>query len=368
MQVQNLRLEQYRNFVLQEIDFCPGTNLLFGSNGQGKTNLLEAIYLLGYGRSFRTATPKDCIRHEQQRSSVSGKIAHGSRRLELGVNLSRVEDKQLLLFGKSVGLGEFIGSLHVMAFTQEHLKVVRGGPLERRAFLDRGMITAYPSHMRRLAIYGRTLKQRNRMLSEALAGGGRVDEILLESWDEKLVQEGSRIVADRQRYVDEIQEELRQSQWSPETLEIQYASAIAGTSREFDDIETEFGRRLRQRKPVDERRGYTSIGPHRDDLNLMLAGKALGEFGSAGQQRSCLLSLYFAQMEIHRKACGFYPVFLMDDVEAELDDRRLQAFLQHLACRTQTFLTTAKEHALPPLGEDTRKYLVQAGTVHPVTA
>lgn len=144
MQVLNLRLYQYRNFGLQEIDLCPGTSLFFGQNGQGKTNLLEAIYLLGYGKSFRTATPRDCIQHGKQECRLQGRIEHGATIRELGITIPLEQEKQLLLHRKPVGPAEFIGNLHALAFTQEHLKIVRSGPVERRSFLDRAMITVFP--------------------------------------------------------------------------------------------------------------------------------------------------------------------------------------------------------------------------------
>jgi DNA replication and repair protein RecF len=363
VQVLNLRIYQYRNFDPQEIEFCPGTNLLFGWNGQGKTNLLEAIYLLGYGRSFRTNNPQECIQHRQQECALEGKVAHGAAVREVGISISRERGKQLLLYRKPVDLGQFIGSLHVLAFTQEHLKVVRGGPSERRAFLDRAMISIYPGHMQRLAAYCRTLKHRNHMLGAALAHGRKLDPTLLESWNEKLIREGIRILSNRRHYVEEIRKELAHDFWNHETLEIQYASTVPAEGNGMDEIETGFQRRLGETRSLDERRGFTSVGPHRDDLRLLLDGKSLADFGSAGQQRSWLLSLYLSQMEIHRKSCGFFPVFLMDDVEAELDDRRLQVFLGYLSGRTQTFLTTAKERALPPLDSEARRFRVGEGKI-----
>lgn len=364
MQVLNLRLYQYRNFGLQEVDFCPGTSLFFGQNGQGKTNLLEAIYLLGYGKSFRTATPRDCIQHGKHECRLQGRIGHGATIRELGITISLGQEKQLLLHGKPAGPSEFIGNLHALAFTQEHLKIVRGGPAERRSFLDRAMINIFPGHVPGLVAYDRALKQRNRLLGEALVSGRRTDSELLDSWDESLIREGSQILCNRRRYVERMKRELINPFCSTESLEIQYESAAAGSGLDSRDVEREFRQKLRAARRLDERKGFTTVGPHRDDLRLLLNKKPLADFGSAGQQRSCLLSLCFAQMEIHLKTCGFYPVFLMDDVEAELDDRRLQAFLEHISRKTQTFLTTAKEHVLPRIGHDVSQFHVHEGRIN----
>jgi DNA replication and repair protein RecF len=363
VQVLRLRLHQFRNLDRQEVDFCPGTNLFFGQNGQGKTNLLEAIYMLGYGRSFRTPAPRDCVRHGSDQCSLEGKAEHFGMVRELGVSITSVGEKKLSLHRKPCTLAEFIGNLHVLAFTQEHLKVVRGGPAERRAFLDRAMITVYAGHMQRLAAYGRALKQRNRLLAAAAGRGVRADHDLLDSWDETLVREGSRIISDRRRYVEEMKRELANPFAAGEELEIRYASSAAAEGYDPREIELAFREKLSAARTADERKGFTSAGPHRDDLKLILNNISLADFGSAGQQRSSLLSLYFAQMEIHRRMCGHYPVFLMDDVEAELDDQRLQAFFRHVAQRTQTFLTTAKEKILPPLAADCRRYHVHLGTI-----
>jgi DNA replication and repair protein RecF len=363
--VRKLRLTRYRNFTSQEVEFCPGTNLFLGENGQGKTNLLEAIYLFGYARSFRTSAVKECIQHGSQECVLNAEIAHGSILRALGISISLAGDKQLMLHRKPVGLAEFIGNLHSLAFTQEHLKVVRGGPGERRAFLDRAMVTVCPGHLQRLTSYARALKQRNHLLAAALASGRTADGRLLDSWDEKLAEEGSHVLLNRQEYVGRIKQELVNAFSDTETLEIDYEATGADTAGGSGRGKEAFLGRLAAARARDEKRGFTSVGPHRDDVKLLLNGKKIADFGSAGQQRSCLLTLYFAQMEIHRKTCGFYPVFLMDDVEAELDDRRLRAFLEHLSHRTQTFLTTAKERALPSLGADALRFRVREGRICP---
>ncbi len=363
MQALNLRLNQFRNFDTLETEFCPGTNLFLGQNGQGKTNLLEAIYFLGYAKSFRTAAPRECIRHQNRECTVNATIEHGLINRDLGVRISLAENKQLFLHRKLVGLGEFIGKFHALAFTQEHLKVVRGGPAERRAFLDRALVNVCPTHMQHLAGYGRALQQRNHLLSSALARGRKVDGTLLSSWDEKLIEEGSHVVLHRLTYVDDMKQETVNAFSDSEILELAYSSTIPLEDRDVGRIRDGLRTKLSAVRSMDERKGFTTTGPHRDDLTLLLNGKSLSNFGSAGQQRSCLLSLYFAQMEIHYKTCGFYPVFLMDDVEAELDERRLKAFLEYLSHRSQTFLTTAKEHALPPLGSDACRFRVEMGRI-----
>jgi DNA replication and repair protein RecF len=356
-----LRLYNYRNIEEVEIYPSAGTNLFSGLNGQGKTNLLESIYLLGYGKSFRTSTPKDCIRSGYPECLVEGTIEHGKLTRDLKIVISATE-KKLFLLGKPAPLDEFVGSLHLLAFTHEHLNVVRGAPADRRAFLDRAMVTLYPGHIHQLAAYGRALKQRNRVLAAA-RDGSRIDAVLLDSWEEALVRPGARIISNRQSYSERMKQELPRGLFGSEELKMHYLSTIAVENSDPHEIEKKFRERLIQSRPNDRRTGFTSAGPHRDDLKLFVNGKSLADFGSAGQQRSSLLSLYFSQMEIHLKVHGHYPVFLVDDAEAELDEQRLRKFLQYLAERTQIFLTSAKEFLLSAVPQGTRHFEVSNGVV-----
>ena len=362
MQLTKLRLFNYRNIGELELFPSAGTNLFSGKNGQGKTNLLESIYLLGYGKSFRTSTPKDCIQHNQNQCSVEGIVEHGNLTRDLKISISH-EEKKLFLLGKSAPIDQFVGNLHLLAFTHEHLKVVRSGPADRRAFLDRAMVTLYPGHISHLAAYERALKQRNRVLAAGRDGNARIDNNLLDSWDESLVRPGARILWNRRQYTEEMKQQLPQGLFGMDVLKMHYLSTVTTDDAEVAQIEGQFRERLVQARSNDLRTGFTSVGPHRDDLKLFVNGKSLVDFGSAGQQRSGLLSLYFAQMEIHCKFHGHYPVFLVDDAEAELDEQRLRTFLQYISERTQLFLTSAKAFLLPLVPEDTRCFDVRDGTV-----
>jgi len=365
VQLTRLRLFQYRNIRDLEIFPSGGISLFAGRNGQGKTNLLEAIYFLAYGKSFRTAVPRECIRHGEVECRVEGTVVHGALTRDLQVSITGTE-KRLSLLGKPVTLEEFVGNLHLMAFTQEHVKVVRGGPADRRAFLDRAMVTLYPGHIACLAAYGRSLKQRNKILAAAREEQSVYDEKLLDSWDEALVGPGARILWNRLRYVERMKRELPQGLFDGEILKMHYLSSVAAEEDDVPQIEESFRCHLLRVRARDRSNGFTSVGPHRDDLKLYLNGKSLPDFGSAGQQRSALLALYFSQMEIHRQLHGFYPVFLVDDAEAELDPHRLEIFLDYLLQRSQTFLTSAKDFLLSAVAEKASRYEVRSGMATPV--
>ncbi|HTY61716.1 MAG TPA: DNA replication/repair protein RecF [Acidobacteriota bacterium] len=365
MKLTRLRLFNYRNIGEVEIIPSADANLFSGRNGQGKTNLLESIYLLGYGKSFRTANPKDCIQHGRSECRVEGTVEHGTLSRTLQVTITQI-DKKLFLLGKQVPLDEFVGHLHILAFTREHLNVVRGAPADRRAFLDRAMVTLFPGHVHYLAAYSRSLKQRNRVLSSLREGSNPMDENLMDSWDEAVIKPGARILSNRMRYVEQMKQELPQGLFGAESLKMHYVSTITDEPLDVPAIEECFRQRLYRARTSDRKTGYTSVGPHRDDLKLYVNGKSLVDFGSSGQQRSCLLSLYFSQMEIHRKTHGHYPVFLVDDAEAELDTVRIDVFLKFLSQRTQTFLTSAKDFLLPSIPERTTHFEVKNGEILPV--
>jgi DNA replication and repair protein RecF len=361
VQLTRLSLFQYRNIDHLEIFPSKGASLFVGCNGQGKTNLLEAIYMLGFGRSFRTATAKDCIQHGRSECRIEGTVTHGSLMRDLQVWITPVE-KKLMMLGKPVALDEFVGNLHLLAFTYHHLNVVRGGPADRRAFLDRAMAILYPGHVNALAGYGRALKQRNKILS-SFGGEESWDERLLDSWDEALVKPGARILWNRMRYVEQMKKELPQGLFGTETLKMHYFSTVTADDCDLPLLEERFRQRLLQVRTYDKKIAATTLGPHRDDLKLFVNGKSLADFGSAGQQRSSLLALYFSQMEIHRRIHGFYPVFLVDDAEAELDEVRLSKFFEYLSHRTQTFLTSAKDFLLSAAPRDASRFEVQAGSI-----
>jgi len=362
VRIVRIRLFQYRNLRDQDIAPGPGITLFSGLNGQGKTNILEAIYFLAFGRSFHTSAPKECVRHGETLCRVQGTIKRGSLSRDLAVAVSGAE-KKLFLMGKPAPLDEFVGNLHLFAFTHEHLGVVRGGPADRRAFLDRAMVSLYPGHLAGLAAYGRALKQRNNILSGIRDGKTTYESQLIDAWDEALARSGARILSNRINYAEKMKRELPQGLFGSEEFKIHYLSSLETDNADISSLEERFREKLRNVREKDRYSGHTSVGPHRDDLKLYVNGKSLVDFGSSGQQRSCLLALYFSQMEIHFREHGFYPVFLVDDAEAELDEERLRTFLLYLSNRTQTLLTSTRNFLIDSVPGDVLHLEVKDGEV-----
>ena len=360
MRIVRIRLFQYRNLWNQDIVPGPGITLFSGLNGQGKTNILEALYFLAYGRSFHTSAPKDCVRHGDSMCRVEGLIERGSLSRDIAVTINGAE-KKLFVMGKPAPLDEFVGNLHLFAFTHEHLGVVRGAPADRRAFLDRAMVSLFPGHIACLAAYSRALKQRNNILGAIRDGKKTYEPRLIDAWDEALARSGSRVLSNRVKYVENMKRELPRGLFGAEELKMHYLSSLGTDSADISRLEEKFIEKLRSVREKDRCSGHTSVGPHRDDLKLYVNGKSLVDFGSSGQQRSGLLALYFSQMEIHFREHGFYPVFLVDDAEAELDEERLRTFLQYLSSRTQTLLTSTKKFLIGALSADVTHLEVKNG-------
>jgi len=362
VRIVRIRPFQYRNLGDRDIALSPGVTLFSGRNGQGKTNILEAIYFLAYGRSFHTSIPKECVRHGESLCRVEGVIERGSLRRDIAVTISGTE-KKLFLMGKPASLDEFVGNLHLLAFTHEHLGVVRGSPADRRAFLDRAMVSLYPGHMAALAAYSRALKQRNNILSAIRDGKITYEPQLVDAWDESIARPGARILSNRLKYVENLKRELPKGLFGAEELKAHYLSSLGMDNADISRIEEMFREKLWSVREKDRCSGHTSVGPHRDDLKLYINGKSLVDFGSSGQQRSGILSLYFSQMEIHFREHGFYPVFLVDDAEAELDEERLRTFLSYLSSRTQTLLTSTRNFLINSVPGDFIHFKVKAGEV-----
>ncbi|MCL2877344.1 MAG: DNA replication and repair protein RecF [Acidobacteria bacterium] len=361
MRIVRIRLFQYRNLRNQDITPGAGITLFSGLNGQGKTNILEAVYFLAYGRSFHTSVPRDCVRHGESLCRVEGVIERGSLQKDVALAISGTE-KKMFVVGKPAPLNEFVGNLHLLAFTHEHLDVVRGGPADRRAFLDRAMVSLYPGHIAGLAAYSRALKQRNNILCAMRDGKTAYEDRIIDAWDEALVRSGSRVLSNRLKYVESMKRELPGGLFGEEDLKIHYLSSLTDDA-DISRIEEKFREKIWSVREKDRYYGHTSVGPHRDDLKLYVNGKSLMAYGSSGQQRSGLLSLYFSQMEIHFKTQGFYPVFMVDDAEAELDEERLRTFLGYLSSRTQTLLTSTRNFLIDSSLGDILHFEVKGGEV-----
>lgn len=342
MRLNRLVVSGFRNLDLIRVEPGRGFNLLYGFNGQGKTNFLEAIYLLGNPRSFRSSRISEFITHGQSQAHLLGEVESGgtvsSIRLALEPAGRRVE-----IDGKGIRrASELHGKLTAVVFSPDDTSMVKSGPETRRRYLDRAVYTGDIGYLHCWHDYHRILKQRNHLLKSSDRSG-------IEIWTEKLAEAGAEVIERRHRYVDLLQIRLQRHyetiSGGSETAGIRYrpegvqSCAPAGIREELLQL---FSRHARS----DERYGTTTAGPHRDDLGLFLDERPLKAFGSQGQQKSFVLALKMAEMDNLQDIFGESPLLLLDDMSSELDARRNGNLMDFLTSREiQVFITTTEPTA-----------------------
>jgi DNA replication and repair protein RecF len=342
MLLESIEAHNFRNLG-GEIHWGEGLNVISGDNGQGKTNWLEAIYLLATSKSFRTQRPQEAIRFGENLSVVRGRVARAQdvhRDLQVTI---QGNSKTLSLNGKRESVASYLSQLHVVPFTADELEVVRGGPDARRRFLDRGVVSLHHSYVQTLADYPRVIKQKNRLLQDISESETNLENAreLIEPWNEQIISLGATIHRARRDYVERLGRSLQQRLFEREEVTIRYVSALEGKG-DLEDYEALIKERLHLRLNAEIASGYSLIGPHRDDLEILFDGRDIRTYGSSGQQRSALILLDLAAISVYYSWHNEYPLFLMDDVDAELDQKRIGHLLEYLEGRTQTFITTSK--------------------------
>ena len=337
-----VEVDHFRN-LSGKIFWGPGLNILYGNNGQGKTNWLEAIHLLSRTKSFRTQRLQETVRFGQETAFVAGQVSTGDDlQRELRVTL-KANTKSIAVNGKREQLSRYLGQLQVFSFTADQLEVVRGMPEARRHFIDRGVASLRPAYVRTITDYNRVIKQKNHILQDNLERDRGQPELrdLLAPWNQQLSNLAAEIHAARVDYTERLNNELERSLFEPAQLQISYSSSLDGKG-DLSDYEALLSERLQLRLPAEAAAGRALLGPHRDDLALHLAGRELRVYGSSGQQRSALLLLDLAAISVYNLWHNDRPLFLVDDVDAELDEKRIKRLLEYLEGRTQTFITTSK--------------------------
>ena len=321
-----------------------GLNILLGDNGQGKTSWLESIYLLATTKSFRTAKLSEAIAFDEAsalvvgRIRVSDEIEHELRALLEG------NAKAFSVNGKRETIQRYLGELHAVVFNADELEVVRGTPEIRRRFLDDSIVAIHPPYIQTISDLGRILKQKNTLLQNSRdreLSFAQISESLAP-WNDQLAAVAAKVHRSRVRIVERLNEALAKGLFGEEQISIRYVSSLEDKG-DLSDYEALISERLTLRVQAEVAAGHSLIGPQRDELEILLNGRDLRKFGSSGQQRSALLMLQLANIEIFYEQRGEYPLFLLDDIDAELDYRRIGQLLEYLSGRTQTFVTTSKE-------------------------
>ena len=337
-----LEVNNFRN-LSGKISWGSGLNILHGNNGQGKTNWLEAIHTLSRTKSFRTQRLQESIRFGQESAFIEGQVSTGND-LHRDLRITLKENtKSISVNGKREQLARYLGLLPVFAFTADQLEVVRGMPEARRHFIDRGIASLRPAYVHTVSDYNKVIKQKNRILHDAAERELRLDETenLVAAWNEQVATLGTEIHNARIDYTERLNGALERTLFEPAELQIRYLSSLESKG-DLNDYEALLRERLQLRLPAERAAVRSLVGPHRDDLGVHLAGREMRVYGSSGQQRSALLLLDLAAISVYNSWHDEYPLFLVDDVDAELDEKRIRRLLEYLEGRTQTFITTSK--------------------------
>jgi DNA replication and repair protein RecF len=351
-----LRLRDFRNYARLDVDFAPGFHLLLGDNAQGKTNILEAIYLLATLRSFRGVGGAQMIRHGQK-GYFAGATVVGQGQHEIKMYWSASERK-LSLDGQAVRkLTDYLGVLRVVVFCAEDLLLIKGSARNRRRFIDLLLSQTHPTYLPLLQRYTRALRARNALLKQRA-----VDEAALDSFTRELIQLGDQLIQLRRELVPRLSPlarlAYRRISHDAEELRLEYQSSV----------KKDFGVELAQARQRERTYRSTLIGPHRDDLQFQLNNQPAMQFASEGQKRTLAIALKMAQAEYLTGIHGSPPILLIDDVMGELDAKRRRGFLPLLErtqhTRGQVFMTCTEENWPTELGRDLQRWEVKAGSLH----
>lgn len=346
MHITNLQLKDFRNYENQKLELNPGLNIFVGDNAQGKTNLLEAIYVLSLSKSYRTGRDTELIQHGANQTTIWAQVQKLAR-LDLSVQVSDSNPKKLFVNDKSTNANSFVGQLNTVLFTPDSLHLVKGSPGERRRFLDIQICQIDPVYRTTLLKYQRVVRQRNSLLKEAQFQRGLLKQLGI--WDPQLVSLGTNIIHRRQEILKILSEFSHEAHGKisheQEDLQVLYVPFFADPTKEhltfsLEQIEQIFWKSLEESKNEEIRRGYTLVGPQRDDIAFLLNGLDLKTYGSQGQQRTAVLSYILAELELMSRETEQYPVVLLDDVMSELDQTRRLFLLSILNRKAQTIVTT----------------------------
>lgn len=349
MKLLSLKLENYRNYGGMEAEFDPETPVaaIIGQNARGKTNILEAIYLLALSRSFRTSNRADLVKWRSEYARVSGRLETKEGETELEVFIGNPPHPKCALKKNGVKCGayDFIGNCRIVFFHPEDLNILYLGPDLRRRYLDVLNIQLSSRYYRALGNYKKILEQRNSLLKNIRDGFSSVSDLAV--WDERLTEEGAVIMEERKKTVDFINGGISGiyagiSGREGDQVKIVYNSFFDPADElSAEQIGGSFAARLEAAKTRDLQALVTTAGPHRDDLRVELNGRPIGEHASRGEYRSLLLALKLIELEYFRAVSGEEPILLLDDVFSELDGERQRALMEGIrGCQTILTSTT----------------------------
>ena len=347
MRFERLCVERFRNLHHVELVPDPRFNVIAGPNGHGKTNLLEAIYILASLKSFRGQRNRDLIQHELDDARVSGAFERAGARRDVAVTIHK-RGKKVELNGKAVrSLSDFFGAVNTVVFTPDDIGVVKGGPGDRRLFVDRMIFNAHAAYASEVSDYESALKQRNRLLKD-----DRPERAVVAAFEEPLVRHGAQVVRRRRAFVERFAAPFaaafQEIFGATFTATLDYAPNWLGPDPVDDaDLEEAFAARLSDTWNRDQVLGHTTAGPHRDDYDARINDYDVRTFASQGQQRAFILAAKVSEIRLLATQFGHYPILLLDDVSSELDPQRNAKLFEFISSiEAQVFITTTDREFL----------------------
>lgn len=366
MHIKGLTLRNFRNYVDIHIDFAKAFNIIYGNNAQGKTNIIEAIFLCASGRSHRTSKDVELLKYGNDSFDIKLLYESEGKQEEIEINYCLEERKKIKINEIPVKkIGDLMGHLNAVIFSPEDLLLIKQGPAERRRFVDITLSQLRPSYFYDLQKYAKILYQRNTLLKNIIIR--RELESTLDIWDRHLTRTGTRIMKARSSFVKKLDEFARSRHNkltnSEERLSLNYSPSFEYKDGSDDvDAENIFMNLLERNRGREIQRGTTIIGPHRDDIDIVLNGESTKIYGSQGQQRTAVLSMKLAEIDLMKEESGDYPILLLDDVLSELDDRRKEYLLETIE-KVQAFITCTDRRFFQRSTEATAFFYIKDGNI-----
>ena len=335
MYINKIKLLNFRNYDNQEIELNKNINIFYGDNAQGKTNIIESIFLCSIGKSFRTNKDNELIKFNKEISSIYIEFEKTDRDGSIKIDINN--KKNIFVNGiKIKKLSELLGNLNIVIFNPDDILILKEGPQKRRRFLDVMISQLRPNYIYYLNLYNKTLEQRNNYLKQI-----KIDnkpEEMLEIWDEKLAEYGEKIYLYRNEFIEKIKNKINiihnNITENKENLKLEYISDCQ-TKEQYLDL-------FKERRKLDIIKGFTTRGSHRDDFNIYINDELVNIYGSQGQNRTVVLSLKISEMQVIYDEIGEYPILLLDDFMSELDEKRRKNFLEYIE-NTQVIITCTEK-------------------------
>lgn len=321
MYIKKIKLENFRNYEKQKIEFDKNVNIIYGDNAQGKTNILEAIFLCSLGKSFRTNKDKELININKENANVEIEIQTTNR--EKKINLKIEEKKYFSINNISIKkMSELLGNIYIVLFTPEDIGILKNEPNKRRRFLNIMISQLKPNYVYLLNKYNKIMEQRNIYLKQIKYENKTSD--ILDIWDQQLSEIGEKIYQYRKEFIEKINDKIKtihlNTTNNKENISIKYKS----------NFSEDFYEKLKKNRRIDIDKGYTSLGIHRDDFEIYINNQLVSVYGSQGQMRTSIISLKIAEAEVIYEEIGERPILLLDDFMSELDKKRIQGFFENI--------------------------------------